>query len=64
MKSHERMFYERVPLPESARGEIRLNDPWDYARLSEHVEAWGFRTSQERGESISRSRGRLPVARE
>jgi hypothetical protein len=55
MKSLERVFEERVPLPESAREEIRLNDPWDYARLSEHVEAWGFRTSQERQESISRA---------
>jgi hypothetical protein len=55
LKSLERVFDERVPLPESARGEIELHDPWDYARLSEHVEAWGFRTSQERGESISRA---------
>jgi hypothetical protein len=55
MKSLERVFNERVPLPESARGEIQLTDPWDYARLSEHVEAWGFRTSQERHESISRT---------
>jgi hypothetical protein len=55
MKSLERVFDERVPLPESARDEIRLSDPWDFARLSEHVEAWGFRTSQERHESISRA---------
>jgi hypothetical protein len=55
MKSLARVFDERVPLPESARAEIRLTDPWDYARLSEHVEAWGFRTSQDRRESISRA---------
>jgi len=55
MKSLSRMFDERVPLPESARAEIQLTDSWDYARLSEHVEAWGFRTSQERQESISRA---------
>jgi hypothetical protein len=55
LKSLARVFDERVPLPESARAEIELHDPWDYARLSEHVEAWGFRTSQERGESISRA---------
>jgi hypothetical protein len=55
MKSLERVFNERVPLPESARGEIRLHDPWGYAALSEHVEAWGFRTSQERHEQISRA---------
>ncbi|PZS15145.1 MAG: chromosome partitioning protein ParB [Solirubrobacterales bacterium] len=54
-KSHERVFFERVPLPQSARAEILITDPWDYARLAEHVEAWGFRTSQERHEAIGRS---------
>jgi hypothetical protein len=53
-KSHERVFFERVPLPAGAREEIELTDPWDYARLAEHVEAWGFRTSQERHEAIGR----------
>jgi hypothetical protein len=53
-KSHERVFFERVPLPANAREEIQLTDPWDYARLAEHVEAWGFRTSQERHEAIGR----------
>jgi hypothetical protein len=53
-KSHERVFFERVPLPANAREEIELTDPWDYARLAEHVEAWGFRTSQERHEAIGR----------
>jgi hypothetical protein len=53
-KSHERVFFERVPLPAKARDEIQLTDPWDYARLAEHVEAWGFRTSQERHEAIGR----------
>jgi hypothetical protein len=55
MKSLARVFDERVPLPESARAEIQLTDAWDYARLSEHVEAWGFRISQDRGESVSRA---------
>lgn len=53
-KSHERVFFERVPLPDHARAEIVLSDPWDYAKLAEGVEAWGFRTSQDRGEPISR----------
>jgi hypothetical protein len=53
-KSHERVFFERVPLPANARDEIQITDPWDYARLAEHVEAWGFRTSQERHEAIGR----------
>jgi hypothetical protein len=55
MKSLERVFFERVPLPANARPEIQLTDSWDYARLAEHVEAWGFRTSQERHEAISRN---------
>jgi hypothetical protein len=54
VKSHERVFFERVPLPDNARTEIRLVDPWDYGRLAEAVEAWGFRTSQDRREPISR----------
>jgi hypothetical protein len=54
LKGHERVFFERVPLPSDARDEIRLSDPWDYARLAEGVEAWGFRLSQELGEHIDR----------
>ncbi len=54
LKSHERLFFERVPLPEDARLEIRLSDPWDFAELAEAVEAWGFRTSQDRGELLDR----------
>jgi hypothetical protein len=54
LKGHARVFDERVPLPSEARAEIRLSDPWDYARLAEGVEAWGFRLSQERGEPIDR----------
>lgn len=53
-KSHEREFFERVPIPDEARAEITLSDPWYYATLAESVEAWGFRTSQERGEAIGR----------
>ncbi len=53
-KSHERVFFERVPLPDNARAEIKLTDQWDYGRLAEAVEAWGFRTSQDRGEPINR----------
>jgi hypothetical protein len=54
LKSHERVFAERVPLPADARAEIMLTDPWDYAELAEHVEAWGFRTIQDRAEPINR----------
>lgn len=55
MKSLARVFDERVPLPPSARAEIELTDPWAYAALSEHVEAWGFRYVQERFEPVSRA---------
>jgi hypothetical protein len=54
LKSHTRVFFERVPLPDDARSEISLSDPWDYAVLAEAVEAWGFRTTQDRGEPIGR----------
>ncbi len=54
LKSHERLFWERVPLPASERASIRLTDPWKYAALAEGVEAWGFRAMQERGELLDR----------
>jgi hypothetical protein len=54
LKSHQRLFFERVPLPASERQRIQLSDPWDYAELAESVEAWGFRVMQARGEFMSR----------
>jgi hypothetical protein len=55
LKSHERLFYERVPLPREARERIRLTDAYRYAGLAEGVEAWGFRLTQGRGEFMSRA---------
>jgi hypothetical protein len=55
LKSHQRVFYERVPLPPQARQRIQLSDPWDYATLAEGVEAWGFRAIQFRGEFRARA---------
>ena len=46
LKSHERLFRERVPLPEPARSAIQLSDEWRYGALAEAVEAWGFRHEQ------------------
>ena len=46
VKSHERVFFERVPLPVECRAEIAVSNPWDYAKLAEGVEAWGFRAMQ------------------
>jgi hypothetical protein len=54
LKSHQRLFFERVPLAPEARGKIHLSDEWRYAALAEAVEAWGFRASQARGEPMSR----------
>jgi hypothetical protein len=54
LKSHERLFFERVPLPEEARKRIQLSDEWRYAGLAEGVEAWGFRLMQARGEPLTR----------
>lgn len=54
LKSHERLFFERVPLPAELRERIRLpGGPW-YAELAEGVEAWGFRVMQARGELMDR----------
>jgi hypothetical protein len=43
LKSHERLFFERVPLPAHARERIRLPNRSLYAGLAEGVEAWGAR---------------------
>jgi hypothetical protein len=53
-KSHERVFFERVPLDDDARTEIKFTDPWDYTVLAEAVEAWGFRASQHHEERLER----------
>ena len=49
LKSHQRLFFERVPLPPAQRAQIKLSDEWRYAALAEAVEAWGFRAIQGRG---------------
>src|SRR4051812_21662817 len=54
LKSHERLFHERAPLPARARERIALTDPWRFGILAEAVEAWGFRAMQDRAEFIDR----------
>jgi hypothetical protein len=54
MKSHERIFRARVPLPPVAYSKITFTDPWGYAELSESVEAWGFRNMQAEGRFVDR----------
>jgi hypothetical protein len=55
LKSHERLFRERVPLPAETGRRIVLSDRWAYARLAEGVEAWGFRLMQARGDFVDRA---------
>ena len=38
LKSHERLFFERVPLDPGTRQRIQLSDEWRYASLAR---AWG-----------------------
>ena len=54
LKSHERLFFERVPLPQELRSRIRPTTRNAYAKLAEGVEAWGFRAMQARGVFMSR----------
>jgi hypothetical protein len=54
LKSHLRVFLERVPLRPEQVDEVRLSDPWAYGALAEGVEAWGFRLMQGHGEHLSR----------
>jgi hypothetical protein len=54
LKSHERLFFERVPLPPELRRRIQPSERSAYAKLAEGVEAWGFRYIQTTGELHSR----------
>ena len=64
LKHHERMFFERVPLPPEMRSRIVLHDEWRYARLAELVEAWIYRAGLARGELLSREEGAVAWFRE
>jgi len=54
LKRHERIFFERVPLPAAARARIKLSDEWRYANFAVLIEAWGFRASHHREQLLSR----------
>ncbi|HVV09082.1 hypothetical protein [Amycolatopsis sp.] len=43
VKTAERMFLERVPLPDDVRVGLWLDEPAHWARLADAAEAWGFR---------------------
>jgi hypothetical protein len=55
LKDHERIFSDRVPLDPARLARVRPSDPWDFGRLAEGVEAWGFRVMQERREYMDRA---------
>lgn len=44
VKAAERLFLERVPLPDGVRTDLWLDDPAQWMRLADAAEAWGFRT--------------------
>jgi hypothetical protein len=54
LKSHERVFFERVPLGRQHRERVRPSDPWAFAQLAEGIEAWGWRWTQEHGQQMDR----------
>ena len=55
LKSHERIFFERVPLRRADRERVRPSDPWAFAELAEGIEAWGWRWTQEHGAVMDRA---------
>jgi hypothetical protein len=55
VKSSERLFAERVPLPAEARARVRLSDQTGYGTLAENIEAWGYRAMQSAGDFLDRA---------
>ena len=55
VKSYERIFRARVPLPAADLAKITVTDPWSYAKLGEMVEAWGCRCMQDKGRFLNRA---------
>ena len=55
IKDYERLFSERVPLPAETRAKLAVSDPWNWAVLSETVEAWGFRLMQQEHRFVERA---------
>jgi len=55
VKSYERIFRARVPLPAADLATITVTDPWSYAELGEMVEAWGYRCMQDKGRFLNRA---------
>jgi len=54
LKDYERLFTERVPLPREAQATLIVENAWNWAELSETVEAWGFRLMQQEKRYLTR----------
>jgi hypothetical protein len=55
VKSHERVFLERVPLAPDAWAQIAVTDPYACGSLAEGIEAWGMRLIQRDGAFLDRA---------
>ncbi len=55
LRTHVRLFGERVPLPPEAQARIDLKDEARFAALAEGVEAWGFRQMQNENRFLGRA---------
>jgi hypothetical protein len=64
LKHHERIFFERVPLPAELRERVKLTDEWRYAQLATLIEARGFRQSHAFERLLSREEVALAWFRE
>jgi hypothetical protein len=54
VKTHERLLWERVPLPADDRLRLQVRSATDYGLLAEGVEAWGFRLMQAENQLLDR----------
>jgi len=54
VKTHERLLWERVPLPPPDRLRLQVRNAVDYGLLAEGVEAWGFRLMQAENQLLDR----------
>lgn len=55
LKTHERLFSQRVPLAAEAHARLQLVTEERWGQLAEGVEAWGFRQMQELGSLLDRA---------
>lgn len=49
LKHWRRIMLQRVPFTGEARAAVAFNDPYDYGRIAENIEAWATRTMHAEG---------------